>query len=69
KHLISMRWYEDDFWKLYMDHNCFYITVSKTKVVLAICFIQLIQVEMKCYIDHRVGNEEIPSQKQHFHGI
>jgi hypothetical protein len=44
-----------------MDHNGFYITVSKTKVVLAIHFIQLIQVEMKCWIDHGVGNEEIPS--------
>jgi hypothetical protein len=52
-----------------MDHNGFYITVSKTKVVLAICLIQLIQVETKCWIDHEVWNEEIPSQKQHLHGI
>jgi hypothetical protein len=52
-----------------MDHNGFHITVSKTKVVLTIRLIQLIQVQTKCWIDHGVGNEEIPSQKQNLHGI
>ena len=28
KHSISMRWCDDDFWKLYVDNNIFYLTVS-----------------------------------------
>ncbi len=41
-----------------MDNNIFYLTVSKTKVVLAICFVQLVQVEMKCWIDDGARNEK-----------
>ncbi len=52
-----------------MDNNMFHITVSKTKVVLTICFIQLIQVEMKCWIDDGVRNEEFSVEKQNCNSI
>ena len=52
-----------------MDNTIFNITVLKTKVVLAICFIQLVQVETKCWIDNRVRNEEFSFKKQNFNSI
>jgi hypothetical protein len=43
--------------------------VSKTKVVLAIFFIQLVQVETKCWIEDGARNEEFSFKKQNFNSI
>jgi hypothetical protein len=49
-----------------MGNNFFDVTVFKSEVTLTICFIQLIQVETKCWIDDGVRNEEFSLKYQHF---
>jgi hypothetical protein len=44
----------------------FYAAVSEYKVVLEICSIQLIQVEMECWVDYGIRNEEFLLKQQHF---